>query len=177
MVSRALGLAKVTVPGPSTWLHVVVTAPGGSGSPSSGTVPVRLATSGRVTVGSPAAITIGRPLVWNSTWSSGALGGSPSNDSAVRSPLPVMTITSELPLIQPERFTISWMTEDISGVLWSGPAASLVGQAGGDQATDAEVMGRDETFPLVPTNVAAVSTSSPWMVNDVASLVVSSVSN
>jgi hypothetical protein len=33
--------------------------------------------------------------------------GVPSNDSAVRSPVPLMMTTSELPLDQPGEFTIS----------------------------------------------------------------------
>ena len=41
VVSTATALPKVTVPGPVTWLHRVVTAPGGTGWPSSETVPSR----------------------------------------------------------------------------------------------------------------------------------------
>ncbi len=61
VVSTALASPKVTVPGPLTWLQVVVTAPGGSGSPSSVTVPSRAALSGKVIVWSDPAFTLG---VW-----------------------------------------------------------------------------------------------------------------
>src|ERR1039458_9604355 len=43
VVAWALGLAKVTVPGPLTSLQVSVTVPGGLGLPSSDTVPLMLA--------------------------------------------------------------------------------------------------------------------------------------
>ncbi len=42
-----------------------------------------------------------------STCSNGAPAESPSNDSAVRAPVPETMIASELPLTQPRRFTIS----------------------------------------------------------------------
>lgn len=42
-----------------------------------------------------------------STCNKGAAAASPLNDSAVRSPLPVISTTSELPLDQPGRSTIS----------------------------------------------------------------------
>ncbi len=50
VVSTALASPKVTVPGPLTWLQVVVTAPGGFGSPSSLTVPSSVAEAGKVIV-------------------------------------------------------------------------------------------------------------------------------
>ena len=59
VVSTAVALAKVTVPGPLTWLHVVLIAPGGLGSPSSVTVPSRVADAGRVIVWSAPAFTEG----------------------------------------------------------------------------------------------------------------------
>ena len=43
-------LAKVTVPGPLTLDHAQVNNPGGSGNPSSVTVPFKVATAGRVMV-------------------------------------------------------------------------------------------------------------------------------
>ena len=50
VVLSALALAKVTVPGPLTFLQVVVRAPGGFGSPSSEAVPASGAPFGRVIV-------------------------------------------------------------------------------------------------------------------------------
>ena len=58
---------------------------------------------------------VGVPVLY-STCSSGAPAGSPLYDSAVRLPLPVMIMASELPLDQPGRLTISWMMAAISGV-------------------------------------------------------------
>src|SRR5205809_1098850 len=52
---RALGLLKLTVPGPLTWLHVVVST-GGIGSPSSMAAPVKVAMPGSV-------ITWSRPVL------------------------------------------------------------------------------------------------------------------
>ena len=51
-----------------------------------------------------------------STCSSGAAAETPSYASAVRSPIPLMMITTELPLVHPDRSTISWMTGAISDV-------------------------------------------------------------
>lgn len=55
----------------------------------------------------------------------GAAAATPSYASVTRLPVPVMMITSELLLVQPERSTISWMTEARSGVCWSGPASPV----------------------------------------------------
>lgn len=51
--------AKVTVPGPDNFDQVKLTTPGGLGRPSSLTVPLRLATSGKVTVRLVPAFTCG----------------------------------------------------------------------------------------------------------------------
>ena len=51
-----------------------------------------------------------------STWRSGAPAASPSMDSAVRLPLPVMIKARALPETQPGRLTISWMTAARLGV-------------------------------------------------------------
>ena len=51
----------------------------------------------------------------NSTCKNGAC--EPSKDSAVRSPVPLIMIAIELPLDQPGRFTISWITKAMLGVL------------------------------------------------------------
>ena len=59
LVSIAFGLAKVTVPGPETFVQVVVTAPGGLGRPSSVTVPSSAAFAGRLIVWSGPAFTFG----------------------------------------------------------------------------------------------------------------------
>jgi len=45
---------------------------------------------------------------------------------ATRSPLPVISINIALPLVQSARSTISWITEVISLLCWSGPASFLV---------------------------------------------------
>ena len=59
VVARWDAFAKVTVPGPLTLLQVVVTTPGGFGSPSSVTVPERDADEGNVIVWSIPAFTTG----------------------------------------------------------------------------------------------------------------------
>ena len=63
MVLRREEFPKVTVPGPVTFDQVVVTVSGGSGSPSSLTVPDRFTRSGSVIVWSPPAETVGAWLV------------------------------------------------------------------------------------------------------------------
>jgi hypothetical protein len=50
VVLRAFTFPKVTVPGPLTLLHVVVTVAGGFGNPSSDAVPVSAAPAGKVIV-------------------------------------------------------------------------------------------------------------------------------
>ncbi len=49
-MAGALGLVKVTVPGPLTLDQVMVKTPGGLGKPSSVAVPTRLAAAGKVMV-------------------------------------------------------------------------------------------------------------------------------
>src|SRR6266498_1332758 len=61
VVSMAWGSAKVAVPGPLTWLQVVVTVPG-VGIPSSLTVPSRNRLLGKVTDWSGPALTTGGVL-------------------------------------------------------------------------------------------------------------------
>ncbi len=58
---RALALLKLTVPGPLTWLHVVVST-GGMGSPSSMAAPVKVAMPGSVITWSRPAFTTGARL-------------------------------------------------------------------------------------------------------------------
>ena len=74
-----------------------------------------------------------------STYSNGAPCGSPSQDSATRSPVPVIMITSELPLDHPGRSTISLMIEARFGVRWLGPAVPVDVHGTGDQDTKAVV--------------------------------------
>ena len=62
MVATAPESAKATVPGPLTWLQVVVTVPGEFGNPSSVTVPASIAPFGNVTVWSAPAATAGGSL-------------------------------------------------------------------------------------------------------------------
>ena len=59
MVSTVAALPNVTVPGPLTFVQVVVTAPGGFGRPSSVTVPSSVAVAGKVIVWSGPALTTG----------------------------------------------------------------------------------------------------------------------
>src|SRR5262245_29612853 len=59
VVVSAPASPNVTVPGPLTALHSVVSPAGGSGSPSSETVPVRAAAAGSVIVWSAPALTTG----------------------------------------------------------------------------------------------------------------------
>jgi hypothetical protein len=61
-VSAALGLAKVTVPGPLSTVQVAVVVAGGLGRPSSVTLPWRLALAGWVTVRSGPALAVGAVL-------------------------------------------------------------------------------------------------------------------
>jgi hypothetical protein len=68
-----------------------------------------------------------------------------------------MIIASELPAAQPGLLTISWMTEDKLGVLWSRPAAPTVSQAAGTQDTPATVLDRDDMFRVAVENPAALS--------------------
>ena len=75
VVSTAPTSAKTTVPGPLTWLQLVLTAPGGSGSPSSITVASRKTlSSGKVIDWSAPSSTIG-------AWLPGMLGESVINPS------------------------------------------------------------------------------------------------
>src|SRR5438094_10656968 len=59
---RAPGSLKLTVPGPLTWLHVVVST-GGIGSPSSMAAPVKVAMPGSVITWSRPAFTTGARLI------------------------------------------------------------------------------------------------------------------
>ena len=67
VVLAAFGLANVTVPGPLTFVHVKVNAPGGFGSPSSVAEPLKLAPLGRVIVWSGPAFATGRLLTVTTT--------------------------------------------------------------------------------------------------------------
>ena len=73
----------------------------------------------------------------------------------MRTPVPVMMMTSELPLAQPGRLAISWMTEVRSGVRWSGSAWPFAVHAAGAQLMAAAVRGREEMSNLALLNVAA----------------------
>jgi hypothetical protein len=72
------------------------------------------------------------------------------------------TITRELPLAQPERFTISWTMAVRAGVRCF---LSTV-QAPGDQVTAALVRGREEMFALVFLKVGALLLASPRIAID-----------
>ena len=66
-MSAATELPNVTVPGPLTFVHDAVTAPGGDGRPSSATVPSREAPAGKVTARSGPASTNGAPFTTTGT--------------------------------------------------------------------------------------------------------------
>jgi len=84
-------------------------------------------------------------------------------------PEPVMMTTSELPLDQPVRSTISWITGLISAVRWSGPASPITFHAGGLQGSNAVVLGREEMSLVAVVNVDVVSAACPSMTSDVTS--------
>jgi hypothetical protein len=79
-----------------------------------------------------------------------------------------MMTTNELPLDQPVRSTISWITGPISAVCWSGPASPIVFHAGGLQDADAVVLGREEMPFVAVVKVDAVSEACPSMMSEVA---------
>ena len=112
-----------------------------------------------------------------STCSKGAPDSSPSYASAVRSPLPVIIIASELPLDHPERSMISCMIEDISGVCWSGPASPTVVHGTGAHSTADNVLDLSDMLPLEEVKVGALSMSSPSIVREVTSELISSTWN
>ena len=87
VVAAAFGLAKVTVPGPLTIDQVMVTAPGGFGSPSSVTVPARVAAAGKVTVRSGPALTTG-------AWLTGAPENARIWTSSARNPVYALRMPS-----------------------------------------------------------------------------------
>ena len=120
-------------------------------------MPFRVATEGRAIVWSAPAFTSGGWFNVYSTRSKGAPAGPPSYESATRRPVPVpvMMITKELPPDHPGRSTISWITEDSSGVRWFGPASPMACHGGGDQGTDAVVLVLDEIFQREWVNVEA----------------------
>ena len=110
-----------------------------------------------------------------STWSNGALAESPSYEKAVRCPLPVMRITSELPLAQPGRLTISCMMKTIFGVRCLRLASPIVDQAAGLHPAAAVVLSLEEIFPCELLKADGLSLAWPWMVREVVSDCTSSV--
>jgi hypothetical protein len=95
----------------------------------------------------------------------------------VRRPVPVTIITSELPLVQPGRSTISLMTGARSGVRWLGPISFTTLQGGGDQPTLADVLGLWEMLRAALVKVGALSLACPAMVRETAPVVTSSARN
>ena len=73
--------------------------------------------------------------------------------------MPVTIKATELPDAQPERSTISWTIDFRFGVRWPAPASSAISQSGGDQATDAEVLVRDDTLFVELVKAGALSLS------------------
>ena len=154
VVSTALGLPKVTVPGPLTLLQVTRRGAGwvGQAVVGDGAVQVRPRRAGSRSgpvLRTPTGgwLLGGAPLVY-STWSSGAK--LPSNASAVRRPLPVTCTARALPRTHPGRLTTAWTSEERSGVCWAAVLAPAVLHAGGLQATDAVVTARLLRLLLVP---------------------------
>ncbi len=92
-----------------------------------------------------------------STCSKGAPVGKPLYASATRLPVPVMMITSALPLTQPAPFTTSWMIGARFGVRWSTPAAPMVIHDTGDHSTAAVVLALDDMFHAVVAKAGALS--------------------
>ena len=88
-----------------------------------------------------------------------------------------MMITRELPLDQPARFTTSWMTDAMFGVLWSGPAAFFVGQGGGDHDCAAVVRALEEILPEELVKVGGSSAACACTVREVVPDGVSSTWN
>ena len=75
---------NVTVPGPVTWLQVVVKLPGGFGSPSSEADPDKFPELGSVMVWSDPAFTLGGRLKGPDPWyPMGAVSPSPSGHGAL----------------------------------------------------------------------------------------------
>src|SRR5512134_3457125 len=96
---------------------------------------------------------------------------------AVRQPLPVITMTIELPELQPGRFLISCTMLARSGVRWLGPASLTVVQGTGAQATVAVVRGRPETLLVAVVNAPGLSLAWPAIVSWVGVDPVSSTVN
>ncbi len=105
VVSTAVGSAITAPPGPEVCAHSTPTVAGGSGRPSSETVPSKVASSPNTTDVEDADTTGGvfgtGPPVTYSICNNGAFEGDPLYDSAVRSPDPVITNTNGLPETQP----------------------------------------------------------------------------
>ncbi|MEX1207139.1 MAG: hypothetical protein WEE36_00830 [Acidimicrobiia bacterium] len=85
----------------------------------------------------------------------------PSNESAVRVPVPVNTNPIGLPGAQSGRDTTSWMTAARSGVRWSAPASPTLVHGGGCQVAVAVVRGRLEGLALVVYGAAEPEASAP----------------
>lgn len=109
-----------------------------------------------VFVGVRVGVAVGSSVL-KSTCSNGAPPESPSNDSPTRTPDPVTIRTIELPLTQPWRSTISWITVEIFEVRWLGPASPAADQIGGFHGTEAAVLGLKDKSPFELTNVGALS--------------------
>ncbi len=147
LVSAAVALVKVTVPGPEVRDQVLVSVPE-AGRPSSVMVPSRDAVAGRVIAWSAPALTTGgwlvgppEPVVY-STWRSGAKLAPPSNASAVLRPVPRNCTASALPWAQPARLTTACTSDARFGVRWAVPASPTTVQSGGVHAMLAAVVAR-----------------------------------
>src|SRR5512147_2799920 len=79
-----------------------------------------------------------------------------------------MMMPSALPETHPPRLTISWITEERSGVCASGTGTSSVVHEGGTQVTLAEVRVRPVRLFLLDM-AAELSDASAWMNSVVAS--------
>jgi hypothetical protein len=88
-----------------------------------------------------------------------------------------MMIARSFPADQSSRSTISWITFEMSGVRWAGPASPLLVQAAGDQLAVSLVRVRAEMSLLADRKVGASPTSSPAMTRSVCMELVSSAWN
>jgi len=73
------------------------------------------------------------------------------------------------------RFTISWITDDMSGVCFFALTTSHAGTS--FQATLLAVLGLTEISPVVEVNTAGLSAACPKILNDVGAVLTSSTSN
>jgi hypothetical protein len=121
VVDNADAFPNVTVPGPDTRDHVVVTAAGGFGRPSSDADPDNDAVAGNVTVSSAPALTVGGwftgpppPMEYSTCNTAAPLPK--SKPRAVRVPVPATVNATGLPVAHPDWPMISCTIDARFGV-------------------------------------------------------------